>query len=139
MKVFLDTNILIDFIARRDGFYEYAANIINLGIRGEVKLYATPMSFATCIFIARKMLGYDGVVKAMQILSNYIEITTMDSAQCHHALFSKMPDFEDMLQFESAYATGCELIITRNKKHFPQDAIQLLEPSEFFDCYWSVN
>ena len=39
MKVFLDTNILIDFIARRDGFYEYAANIINLGIRGEVKLY----------------------------------------------------------------------------------------------------
>ena len=72
MKVFLDTNILIDFIARRDGFYEYAANIINLGIRGEVKLYATPMSFATCIFIARKMLGYDGVVKAMQILSNYI-------------------------------------------------------------------
>jgi hypothetical protein len=63
----------------------------------------------------------------------------MDSAQCHHALFSKMPDFEDMLQFESAYATGCELIITRNKKHFPQDAIQLLEPSEFFDCYWSVD
>ena len=55
MKVFLDTNILIDFIARRDGFYEYAANIINLGIRGEVKLYATPMSFATCIFIARKI------------------------------------------------------------------------------------
>ena len=47
--------------------------------------------------------------------------------------------FEDMLQFESAYATGCELIITRNKKHFPQDAIQLLEPSEFFDCYWSVD
>jgi predicted nucleic acid-binding protein len=67
MKVFLDTNILIDFIARRDGFYEYAANIINLGIRGEVKLYATPMSFATCIFIARKMLGYPCLCSRKQL------------------------------------------------------------------------
>lgn len=48
-----------------------------------------------------------------------------------------MPDFEDMLQFESAYAAGCDVIITRNKKHFPQDAIQVLEPEEFFDCYWA--
>ena len=48
-----------------------------------------------------------------------------------------MPDFEDMLQFESAYATGCDVIITRNKKHSPKDAIQVLEPEEFFDCYWA--
>ena len=75
----------------------------------------------------------------MQLISNYIELTTMDAAQCHHALFSQMPDFEDMLQFESAYAAGCDLIITRNKKHFPQDAIQLLEPAEFFDCYWPTD
>jgi predicted nucleic acid-binding protein len=34
MKVFLDTNILIDFIARREDFYQAAANLINLGIKG---------------------------------------------------------------------------------------------------------
>jgi predicted nucleic acid-binding protein len=139
MKVFLDTNILIDFIARRDDFYEYAANIVHLGIRGEIKLYTTPLSVATCIFIARKVLGYDGVVKAMQILSSYIEITRMDNSQCRHALYANMPDFEDMLQFESAYAAGCDVIVTRNKKHFPQDVMQVLEPSEFFDSYWSVD
>ena len=54
MKVFLDTNILIDFIARREDFYQAAANLINLGIKGEVKLYTTPLTYATCIFIARK-------------------------------------------------------------------------------------
>lgn len=103
MKVFIDTNILIDFIARREQFYQTAANLINLGIKGDIKLYATPLSYAT---------------------------------QCNNALFAAMPDFEDMLQFESAYAAGCDVIITRNKKHFPQDAIQLLEPEEFFNCYW---
>lgn len=128
MKVFIDTNVLIDFVARREQFYQTAANLINLGIKGELKLYTTPLSYATCTFIAQKVLGYGGVVKALQILSNYINVTTMDSIQCHNALFSLMPDFEDMLQFESAYAAGCDVIITRNKKHFPPDAIQLLEP-----------
>ena len=136
MKVFIDTNVLIDFVARREQFYQTAANLINLGIKGELKLYTTPLSYATCTFIAQKVLGYGGVVKALQILSNYINVTTMDSIQCHNALFSLMPDFEDMLQFESAYAAGCDVIITRNKKHFPPDAIQLLEPEECFDCYW---
>ena len=55
MKVFIDTNILIDFIARREQFYQTAANLINLGIKGELKLYATPLSYATCVFIAQKV------------------------------------------------------------------------------------
>ena len=76
MKVFIDTNVLIDFVARREQFYQTAANLINLGIKGELKLYTTPLSYATCTFIAQKVLGYGGVVKALQILSNYINVTT---------------------------------------------------------------
>ena len=136
MKVFLDTNVLIDFIARREDFYQAAANLINLGVKGEIELYTTPLTYATCIFIARKVLGYDGVVKAMQMLDDYLNVTTMNSVQCKNALFSSMPDFEDMLQFESAFAAGCDVIVTRNKKHFPQDAIQVLDSKEFFDGYW---
>lgn len=47
MKVFIDTNILIDFIARREQFYHTAANLINLGIKGELELYATPLPYVT--------------------------------------------------------------------------------------------
>jgi len=137
MKVFIDTNILIDFIARRDQFYYPAANLINLGIKEDIRLFATPLSYATCIFVAKKMLGYEGVVKAMQILDHYIQIATMTASQCHNALYSNMPDFEDMLQFESAYSAGCDVIVTRNKKHFPQDTIQIVDSIEFFDNYWA--
>ena len=139
MKVFIDTNVLIDFIARRELFYQDAASLINLGIRGEIELYSTPLTYATCVFVSQKVLGYDGVIKALQVIDNYVKVTTMDSRQCHHALFSKTPDFEDMLQFESAYAAGCDVIATRNKKHFPQDVIQVLSPDEFFDCFWPAN
>lgn len=132
MKVFIDTNILIDFIAKREEFFVHAANIINLGIKGDLQLYATPLSFATCVFVGRKVLGYDGVIKAMQVLERFIEVTEMNAVQCHNALFSSMPDFEDMLQFESARQAGCDVIVTRNKKHFPSNGFSVLTPAELF-------
>ena len=135
MKVFVDTNVLIDFIAHRADFFQEASNLINLGIKGEIHLYATPLSFATCVFIGRKVLGYDSVIKTMQMLESYINISDMNSTQCHNALFSKMPDFEDMLQYESACEAGCDVIVTRNAKHFPKDTIQVLTPKEFFEHY----
>ena len=139
MKVFVDTNVLIDFIARRKDFYQEATNLINLGLRGEIALYATPLSFATCVFVGRKVLGYGGVMKTMQVLEKYFQVTDMNAVQCRNALHSNMPDFEDMLQFESAYMAGCDVIVTRNKKHFPQDLLQVITPSEFFESYWPVE
>lgn len=38
MKVFLDTNILIDFIALRENFYQASANLIHLANKIEIYL-----------------------------------------------------------------------------------------------------
>lgn len=131
MKVFLDTNILIDVLARREGFYEAASNIVNLGINGEVRLHTTSMSVATTLFVVRKVLGYDNTIAALKALEPFIEIVPMDAEQCHNALHSEMPDFEDILQYEAAKAAGCNAVVTRNKKHFPDSGINILTPLEF--------
>lgn len=139
MRIFIDTNILIDVITARQPFCVASSNILNLGIEGKVKLFTTPLTFATCVFVGRKILGYDGAIKAMQVIENYVSVATMDKSQCHRALFSSMPDFEDMLQYESAIAADCDIIVTRNKKHFPKDSLPIVEPSEFFDNYWNAD
>ena len=46
-KVFLDTNILIDYLARRGQFFEPAAQIVQLGQQHEFGLLVSAMSFAT--------------------------------------------------------------------------------------------
>ena len=130
-KVFLDTNILIDVVAKREGFYEVASNILNLGIEGQVILCVTPMSYATCAFVARKILGYKGAIRVLQLLEKYLEFVPMTSAQCRSALYADMPDFEDMLQYEAAQDAGCSCIVTRNGKHFPQSGIPVLSSVDF--------
>ena len=52
MKVFLDTNILLDYGEVRDDFV-YAKAIMELGERGEVELYASYLSYANMGYILR--------------------------------------------------------------------------------------
>ena len=46
MIVFLDTNILLDIVEARQKFLLASSNVFDLGIRGKIQMYATPLSFA---------------------------------------------------------------------------------------------
>lgn len=131
MRAFIDTNILIDVLAHRESFFEASSNVVNLGVIGEIELCTTSLSYATTVYITRPVLGYTGAIKAMKSLEPYLTVVPMDAEQCHNALFSDMPDFEDMLQYNAAIAADADVIVTRNKKHFPKQGIPILTPQEF--------
>ena len=129
--VFIDTNVLLDVLLHREPFVHDSARVLNRGFKGEIALYSTPLSFSTCMFVARKMLGYANALEALKILEHHINVATMDSKQLHEALYAIAPDFEDMLQYHAAQNAGCSLIVTRNERHFPQDGIVVLSPTDF--------
>lgn len=137
-KVFLDTNILLDIIEQRGKFVVASSNVFDLGIRKQIQMYATPLTFANCIYTARKNVGYTKAIEGLKLLKAFVIAATMNNEQCTNALNSELPDFEDMLQYEAAVAAGCEVIVTRDKKrHFPKDGIPVLSPEDFLDSYCS--
>ncbi|MBP1541642.1 MAG: PIN domain-containing protein [Prevotella sp.] len=138
MRVFLDTNILLDIIEGRQRFLLASSNVFDLGIRNLVQLYATPLSFANCLYTARKNVGYEPAIRGLKSLKNYIIAATMDDNQVNAALSSGMPDFEDMLQYQAAIASECDVIVTRDsKRHFPQDGkVPILSPEEFLNDFF---
>lgn len=82
MKVFLDTNILLDVIEGRQGFVVPFSNIIQLGIDSYLKLYATPLTFATCMYVARRNAGTEKAREGLRILKRFITASTMNDDQC---------------------------------------------------------
>ena len=54
MRVFIDTNILIDFVVNREGFSEDADKLFALGITGDIKLMTSALSYVTAMYIAHK-------------------------------------------------------------------------------------
>lgn len=137
MRVFLDTNILLDIIEGRQNFLLASSNVFDLGIKGQILMFATPLTFANCVYTARKNVGYESAINGLKTLKNYVRTAQMDDRQVVDALCSSMPDFEDMLQYLSAMAAKCDVIVTRDKKrHFPQDGIPILGPEEFLNMYF---
>ena len=81
MRVFLDTNILLDIIEGRQKFLLASSNVFDLGIRGQIQMFATPLTFANCVYTARKNVGYEQAVKGLKTLKRYIQTAAMDDTQ----------------------------------------------------------
>ncbi len=140
MRVFLDTNIILDIIEGRQQFLVASSNVFDLGIRGEIALFATPLTFANCVYVAKKNVGYEKAIEGVKLLKRFITIATMDDDQVARALSSDMPDFEDMLQYEAAAVAACDVIVTRDKnRHFPSKGIPVLSPELFLDEFFDTK
>lgn len=51
MKLFLDTNVLIDFILERPLFYQPAAMVISYAVERKIKVCVSALSVVTANFI----------------------------------------------------------------------------------------
>ena len=116
-KLFLDTNIIIDYIAHRAHFLS-AATLMDMGYRGEVELYITNLTVANTLYILRKEIGMEAAKECMKSLCSFVKIAPSTQHETQQAFATPNPDFEDALQYFSAVSVNADVIITRNEKHF---------------------
>ena len=138
MRVFLDTNILLDIIEGRQKFLLAFSNVFDLGVKGQIEMYAIPLTFANCVYTSRKNVGYENALQGLKVLKKFVKTAPMDDEQVSDALCSDMPDFEDMLQYEATLGVKCDVIVTRDKKrHYPKNStIPVLSPEEFLNEFF---
>ncbi len=131
MKVFLDTNVMLDFLGERKLFFKPAEIIVNLADIGELTICVSALSFATCNYFLGKEFG---LVIAKEKISKFkiiSEIVALDEMIIEKSLTSNFSDFEDGLQYFSAVKANCKHIITRDSKDFKNSEIPTLTPKEF--------
>jgi predicted nucleic acid-binding protein len=129
MKLFIDTNILIDFITERPGVEE-ASMILQLGEDGKVSLATSVLSMANLAYVARRGRTSSELYALLSGIASMLEILPMDASQFSLALQREVSDFEDMLQYQCAVATKCDVIVTRNGKDFKFASLPILSPIE---------
>lgn len=129
MKVFLDTNIVIDLLDKRESFYIDAVKLFTLAYQKKITLFVSPMTYATASYLLRKH-GKEGMRKLLNNFRQLSQITTADERVVDAALASSFDDYEDALQYYSALTRNVDVIVTRNKKDFTSASIPVLSPAE---------
>ncbi|MBQ9312433.1 MAG: PIN domain-containing protein [Bacteroidales bacterium] len=132
MKIFLDTNIVIDYLTEREPWYFYSLAVIKKIRKNNDILCCSYLTYSTAEYILTRLkFPLEIRRKKLNIWNQLCQTTNIDSFIVKQSLNSSFKDLEDAIQYFSALNFGAETIIARNKKDFELSDITILEPEEF--------
>ena len=133
MILMLDNNIVIDFLALREPFFETSRKVILLGASGESMNYITVPMLTDIYFLLKKDYGptqaQDLIEQNLSSL-NLVGVSTEDALWC---LQQRWQDFEDSLVARAAENVKANYIVTRDKNGFRHSLVPAITPDELFE------
>ncbi len=130
--LFIDTDVIIDFLIDRKPFSREAAIIFTLIEQKKLKGYASSLTFSNLYYVLRKFESHNKVISKLESLSKILTIVKVEEQTIKKALASGFPDFEDSIQYFSAIENRkIDVIITRNTKDFKKSDISIMTPGDY--------
>lgn len=131
MKIFFDTNILIDFLSDRGAFTKYATILFQFGGKKNITIYTSSQAIATTYYILKKYTDDRSLRRKLLDLMDLLEVLDVTKSQIKKALTSDRADFEDGIQLYNAESiSGMAYIVTRNLRDFRDASIPAIAPEE---------
>jgi predicted nucleic acid-binding protein len=138
-NIFLDTNVIIDFLADRRPFSLLAAKIFNYSLQGKVKVFISAVSYNNIYYILRQSLTNRETIKLLDELCEMTEIADVTKAIIKKSLKTNFKDFEDAIQYNCALSINkIDFIVTRDTKDFKNSVLPVLTPEEAFSSLESA-
>ena len=130
--LFIDTDVIIDFLVDRKPYSREAAIIFTLIEQKKLKGYSSSLTFSNLYYVLRKIESHNKVISKLDSLSKIISILKVEEQTIKNALASGFTDFEDSIQYFSAVENKkIDVIITRNIKDYKKSDIPVMTPGEY--------
>jgi predicted nucleic acid-binding protein len=132
MKIYFDTNVIIDVLKHREPFYENSNKILMFAVDGKIEGIVCTSAIADIYYLTRKQ--YSDTKTTIGIIFDILEIIKPVDTLVND-IFSAAEldflDFEDAVIAAVAMREKADYIITRNTKDFSKSTIQAITPDEF--------
>jgi predicted nucleic acid-binding protein len=131
-RVFIDTDILLDFTLKRDG-YDIVRKIIEWAVNGRVQVFITTNIVYIVSFWLTKAYG---AVKAKELLSALladIQVIDIDHEITVNALHSQISSMGQAMQYYTALHHKLDYFITRDEmlEKAASPVLPVCRPEEF--------
>jgi len=123
-RVFLDTDVILDFVLKREGFFDRSARLFQAGMEGKLRLLASASSLKDVFYFARKPGAgeHQGSEKrgreVIRLLLRIVEVCPLDQSMWDETLSSPLKDTEDALQLACAGRNQAQFLVTRNSRDY---------------------
>ena len=132
-QIFVDTNILLDYLFERRGFYKNAERLFDYCAMKNIKVNISALSVATIAYLLSKKFRINEVKEQLEILYEFANILPFNKRIIFLAHQSSFKDLEDGFQYFTAKEHHIPILITRNIKDFAVDDLSVLSPQQFLE------
>jgi len=131
MKIFVDTNIFLDLILKRENFHD-ALLIFNAVEKNLFSGVILDITILNIDYVANKQIK--NIKEFIRLINTNFSVVGASNETISKALEIENSDFEDSLQYLSAKSFDCDCIITNDKSFYRAD-IETLSSNEFIKKY----
>ena len=134
MKIYLDTCVIIDYLANRQPFFKAAEKVFELIASNKIFAYVSSTSITDIYYIIKKNLRDEDETRKLIIdILSLIEIIDTYAYNIKTAFDSKILDFEDALIEELSFQNKLDYIVTRNTKDFRNSRVEIISPAKLIE------
>lgn len=135
IKTFIDTNIFLDILCKREKFVDDALSIFDMAVDNQIELLISDLSIANIKYITRKEIPVDKFYDLIQTFRPIFTIVPLGADVIDKALDLRANDFEDALQYFSAVQANADCLVTRNIKDYGFAKMEVLDSQTFLAKY----
>jgi len=136
MNVFLDTDVIIDYITDRKPFSDNAEKVFALIENKKIKGHTSSLCFSNLYYLLRQQMTGAKVLGLLKDLASLLNILKVDEEGILKALNSNFKDFEDAIQyFTASDYKNIDLIVTRNTKDYKHSELPVMTPDTLLKTY----
>src|SRR5688572_33288344 len=114
MNVFLDTNVILDVLSRREPYFTPAAELWALAETRKIEAFISVISFNNTYYVLRKSIGDAKAREALSWMRPLLHVIGVDGRVIEQALASPIRDFEDAIQHVCARDAHVDYLVTRD-------------------------
>jgi predicted nucleic acid-binding protein len=129
--VFLDLNIVLDVLQKREPFFPSSAALLSLAETGEIHAFLAAHSVTTLFYLVQKGRSSAEARAVITSLLQFLCIAPVTQTTIEQALSLDTPDFEDAVQMIAALQVKADCLVTRNPRDFEPALLPVFQPVEF--------
>ena len=135
MKVFLDANVILDYLTDRQPFADDAESVIEFcASEGNVGKITT-LTACNAVYILTKVIGKRLAEEKIKELIDLVGLVGVAPESVSDNLAANHVDFEDSVQLSEAVKWSADVIVTRDKNGFRDSPIPVFTPADFIVKY----
>ncbi len=133
-KVFIDTNIVIDLLSKREPFYDESADLFSLADNKIIELSISSLTIANTSYTILRQTNSKTAKEILRKLRLIVNVLPLNDKIIGIALNDdSFSDFEHGLQYFTAIENNQDLIITRNLKDFKASKLPVMTARQFVE------